>query len=393
MFPIMQEDYPLILLLITVDKAAQWQSWITIYSAVVLKGILPPEHLHIWLLFVRACCILGQRIINKHEIVTADLLLLNFCRKFELLFGKEYCTPNLNLHLHLKDCLLDYGPAHGFWCYSFERYNGLLGSYHTNKKAIEEQIMRKFVSNQHLRKCNVHADPNILSLFQVRDTVTDSEVLEDNEVFHLRMMCYASLDSIDSFACPSCVVQLKPLREGVFCSTTIKDLVTLYKQLYPQHTVSVPPFYTRSGWITIGGQLIGSVMSGCSSNPSSVIMAFWPTNGRDLSNIDHSTMRVGVVQCYYKHYVILPSNDSEVGSKIEHILAHVAWKQRHTHEDWFGASATVTFTMNEPPSMCSYIQVQRIAAVCAYSTQPNLNIADLHEPVFVACPIPLKFCV
>lgn len=36
-------------------KAAQWQSWITIYSAVLLKGLLPHEHYVSWLLFVHAC--------------------------------------------------------------------------------------------------------------------------------------------------------------------------------------------------------------------------------------------------------------------------------------------------------------------------------------------------
>ena len=34
--------------------AAQWRNWITVYSLVVLKGLLPVEHLQCWLLFVKA---------------------------------------------------------------------------------------------------------------------------------------------------------------------------------------------------------------------------------------------------------------------------------------------------------------------------------------------------
>ena len=90
-------------------KAAQWQAWISVYSPVVLKGIIPDNHLVCWLLFVRACCILTQRIVQRSDIITADLLLLNFCQKFELLYGKENCTPNLHLHNHIKDSLMDYG--------------------------------------------------------------------------------------------------------------------------------------------------------------------------------------------------------------------------------------------------------------------------------------------
>ena len=135
--------------------ANQWQSWIVLYSPVVLKGILDKQHYNCWLLFVRACSPLCGRIITYTEIDTADLLLLNFCKKVEQLYGRENCTPNLHLHLHLKQCLLDYGPSHAFWLYSFERYNGLLGSYHTNKKSIEIQIMRKFVDNQRLTGLNI----------------------------------------------------------------------------------------------------------------------------------------------------------------------------------------------------------------------------------------------
>lgn len=40
--------------------ASQWQTWITLYSPVVLKGLLPNDHYQCWLLFVRACSILSK---------------------------------------------------------------------------------------------------------------------------------------------------------------------------------------------------------------------------------------------------------------------------------------------------------------------------------------------
>ena len=65
--------------------------------------------------------------------------LLKFCTKFEQLYGKAACTPNMNLHCHLKEIILDYGPIHTFWCFSFVRYNGILGSIQTNNRSIELQ--------------------------------------------------------------------------------------------------------------------------------------------------------------------------------------------------------------------------------------------------------------
>ena len=94
--------------------ADQWRTWITVYSPVLLKDTLPNDHLQCWLLFVRACTILGQRIIKTSDISTADLLLLNYCKRFEQLYGEDKCTMNLHLHLHLGDNMLDFGPSHAF---------------------------------------------------------------------------------------------------------------------------------------------------------------------------------------------------------------------------------------------------------------------------------------
>ena len=43
---------------------------------------------------------------------------------------------------------LDYGPTHGFWCFPFERFNGILGGYPTNNKNTEVQLLSKFIRYQ-----------------------------------------------------------------------------------------------------------------------------------------------------------------------------------------------------------------------------------------------------
>ena len=37
------------------------------------------------------------------------------------------------------------------WCYPFERYNGILGSFPTNSEAIETQLMKKFITSQSIQ--------------------------------------------------------------------------------------------------------------------------------------------------------------------------------------------------------------------------------------------------
>ena len=126
-------------------KADQFKSWILIYSIPALYSILPIGHLECWRHFILACQILCKQKLTVAEIDMADLLLLRFCNKVQELYGRSAVTPNMHLHCHLKDIILDYGPVQEFWLFSFERYNGILGNQPTNNRAIEEQLMKRFI--------------------------------------------------------------------------------------------------------------------------------------------------------------------------------------------------------------------------------------------------------
>lgn len=99
----------------------QWKTWTLVYSSIVLRPYLPADHYQIWMLFVRAVFLLSRKIITDEELNLADALILRFATQVEAKFGSGFCTPNLHMACHLKDCILDYGPLYAFWCYSFER--------------------------------------------------------------------------------------------------------------------------------------------------------------------------------------------------------------------------------------------------------------------------------
>ena len=377
-------------------KAVQWQTWITVYSPVVLKGLIPTGHFQCWLLFVRACSILSKRYLAESDVITADLLLLNFCKVFEELYGSERCTPNLHLHLHLKQCLLDYGPSHAFWCFSFERYNGLLGSFHTNNKSIEQQIMRKFINSQQLRDHTALAHPQLLSLlpsFQQEPTPSTPLIgfcLNDSDVLKMLKISSSPIASIDTFENRGQAKLLPPLHQHVLKSEKVEDLQKLYSELYPEKEVDVSPFCVRSGRAAICSQVIGSTMNAASCNSSSVISAYWKSTNTTLSNIDSTRLRIGRVNHFLKHQCRL--SDASGIKRSEHIFAYVSWNQQHPHADWFGISATVCLNMHDPPSMCSFIPIQRIHAVCAHCVL-DVDIHGMTERLFVAVPIPMKFCL
>ena len=115
---------------------------ILLYSIPALFEVLPKEHLECWRHYVLACRILCKQQLTLFDIDLADALLLKFCKKVELLYRKDAITPNMHLHGHLKDVILDYGPVQEFWLFSFERYNGILGKQPTD---IESQLMERFL--------------------------------------------------------------------------------------------------------------------------------------------------------------------------------------------------------------------------------------------------------
>ena len=119
-----------------------------LFPIYALWNILPSNDLELWRDFVLACSYLCSSVITEAKAMLAHSYLLQFCNHFEELYGKEKVTPNMHLHTHLVDCVLDYGPVYAFWLFSFERYNGILGDYGTNQRAVEIQLMRKFISNQ-----------------------------------------------------------------------------------------------------------------------------------------------------------------------------------------------------------------------------------------------------
>ena len=95
----------------------EYKNWTILFSIYCLKDTVPVPDIECLRKFVLACQYLSRRIISNRV------------------------TPNMHLHCHLKEYISDFGPIYSFWLFSFERYNGILGSLHNNNKDIECQIM------------------------------------------------------------------------------------------------------------------------------------------------------------------------------------------------------------------------------------------------------------
>ncbi len=103
-------------------------NWTLLYSLCCLKEFLPHRDC------VKAYYLLCRRSITTNQLDDADTLLLDFCRKFEQLYGMEGCTINIHLHGHLKECVQDFGPVYAFWLFVsyIRRFVAYLDCNHSN---------------------------------------------------------------------------------------------------------------------------------------------------------------------------------------------------------------------------------------------------------------------
>ena len=186
-------------------SAEQWRNWTLLFSLFSLKGILPHSHYNCWQLYVKACHLICSRSISTKQVKDADMLLNEFCVTFERLYGKKYCTINLDLHGHLHECLTDFGPVYAFWLFAFERLNGVLGSFHTNTHDISLQSMRKFIRSHESDIDAISSEyrkdflPLIENCFytkgSLKQTCLEFAVLDDSQVSPLPPIFTSAFDT------------------------------------------------------------------------------------------------------------------------------------------------------------------------------------------------------
>ena len=89
-------------------------------------------------------------LLSIHGLQHVDDKLIAFCKSYEQLYGPEKCTPNMHLHCHIKETVLDYGPVYSTWCFAFEKFNGVMESFQKNWIYHEVQLTKKFVNFQNV---------------------------------------------------------------------------------------------------------------------------------------------------------------------------------------------------------------------------------------------------
>jgi len=317
--------------------ADQFKNWVIYYSLISMRGILTGDHLECWRHFVLACRILVCHQISHEKLQLADALLLRFCSRFERLYGTSSVMPNMHLHAHLRECILDFGPLHGFWCFAFERYNGILGEIPNNNRSIEIQVMDRFIRESNLMSFSY---PELFSdkFENLMPHQKSNSLLETTTESHISTLVGLSPEITSlllrngrsttvSYSLPGVATQ------RVFCDSELASLKFIYSRLFSiaESEVEMSSIYIKYSTIKINNILIGSIKS--KSSNTSLVLGLWMQVVFCSLDLNESSTSAEVtleseerplqINFFAKHSVTLNGVHQEI------ILACVSWFKPH----------------------------------------------------------------
>jgi len=364
--------------------ADEWKNWTLLFSPFVLHNYLPPDHLECWQSYISACKIYCSSLLTLDDINRAAELMRSFFISAESLYGASFLSINTHLHLHLPDVYKDYGPCYGYWLFSFERYNGILGKYHTNQLSIEIQLMRRFIENIHVRNI---AKPFALSpehypVFKTLLGATSNGSASDTL---FGQATHSADDSSDVASLQTCNIELlPPFVLYHFDRSEFSNLMTCYQKFISDVDILEIPqicrMYNKIIWLS---QRLKS--SRYPKKSQTCVLAHWV--GRDGQINDDPAGNLpsaGRVEYFFSQRLLLLN-----GQYFEAKMACIKWFQEHNLRQMLLKPAEIwqddLFKSFGP---ASFIPLDKIMEICVF-----VNLSVDNETVIAINPITKKFFV
>ena len=342
----------------------QWKNWTLYFSPIALKGHLPKKDFDCWLLFVEACRLLCVSSITIQDLRKGHEKIVEFCRTFESIYGSAMVTPNMHLHIHLVDCILDYGPFHGYWLFGFERMNGVLGSFSTNQRSPEIQFMRKISEIQFVHGLTKlhHLSDLFSSSFKFENTA-HSETKDTAVVQRLISLSTGDISRSNDWFC-NADISFNGVRHDAFMNEHYLDfLQESVRCILDINEYEISGSCSKYFAMEMCGEKYGSSNSRLSR--SSVILASWcGSEGGILKN--EFTLRPGVIRFFITFFIKTDDQYKPVNFAFVHWFTSVPYEYNRFASLWCRG-------MFEPEGPSSFLPVQRIhgKAICTQTKVRN----------------------
>ena len=305
-------------------SAAQWKLYIVCYARPCLYKLLPSEHYKCMVLLAEIVSIITSPVLNHDMVVTLYRLQQDHHQLFCKLYGKWSITVNYHMSLHIPDLILDLGPPQSFWCFAYERLNGILAGTPNSKRSVEVEVANRFIQDISFSNFdipNISNIPNSLREFADRaddqgemhpypQTLRVIEVLSNTEDM-TRFETQLAIDRGDvdeswplRFKYPTKLnVRIKPVFHSEICS--------FLEKLYGSDIEYVQPRVNKYGRCIVNGLQFSSEFN--STDRGSIVKSLFVDSDNELSPY------YGIVRFFFTVASVIRQKP------VKHQLAYVTW--------------------------------------------------------------------
>lgn len=322
--------------------AEQWKNYSLLYARPCLLDLLPDRPYCSMKLLCEVIEIVVQNYLTKDNLEKLEELLEEHHHLFASIYGKWKVSINYHQVLHMTEIFEDFGPSPVFWCFAFERLNGLIVDAETNRRSLEVQLTEAFVFNQslkHLKETTLfplelHNEPTIDPLLKKIESFSqDTNRLldaEDKQIQRLRASKFFCTDldkvfnnqllvereEVDKVSWS--VEMLPPKRSAILMNGDMYALLKQhFKDIYQDDPKFVSARITKWARCRVNGTCFSSDLN--RTDRSATVTAYWAIN--EAPGI---CKYYGRVRFFFDVDVIAPD-----GSQKVHKMAYVDWAMFH----------------------------------------------------------------
>lgn len=300
--------------------AQQWKNYAIVCARPCMYKLLPDVAYKSLVLLCQIVELISSPIFTVDNIATLHRHLNDHHNIFNKVYGKWTVTVNYHLALHIPDIIMNMGPPQSFWCFPYERMNGILSKTPNSNRSIEVEVM-----NRHLRDytfCSIPVQSEGIP------TVLKGLISEDSEshmtsAFHVhwvkcilstvpdrRFMRQQTIDKGDVVDWP--VVMLHPSKKSAKVAPQFHhELKSFFQDMYGNEFTYVPQRVNKYGRCTVNGQTFSSDFN--STDRGSIVKTMFVNHSNELEPY------FGIVRYFFTVVAIVDQKAKH------HELAYVTW--------------------------------------------------------------------
>ena len=310
---------------VTGVTADQWKTYIIVCAVPCMYKLIPQMAYKSLVLLSEIVATIVAPSFSLDTIASLYRMLHEHHELFCKVYGKWAVSVNYHTSLHLPDIILDLGPPHTFWCFSYERLNGVMAGTPNSNRSVEVEVANRFMRgslsfNSNLPTIEASNIPSSLKEFV--DTPADSD-----PQLHSYPRTFWVLSALSSppesrfdlqIALDKGDVRNWPIKLHHPCKRNLKiepslliELRRFFEDLYGSHLDYIQPRLHKYGRCSVNGQNFSSDFN--SSDRSSVVKAVFVDDENVLAPY------FGVVRYFFTTTVVVDAQ-----AKL-HYLSYVTW--------------------------------------------------------------------